>query len=190
MNLATANRVVAVTPSDSAYLTAIGWTTTTPQVQQTATAASLASNTLTLASSGLANGDILVFDSLGTITGTGFAINTELYVVGVSGDTFQIALTYGGSAIDLGGATTTLPSWRKTKTFNSAIRKTGFISVTTSGAYLILPAAHFDTDTTTVAPMGAQSVYIVAGVPYPVEVKKVFSTGSASASGIVLLTDL
>jgi hypothetical protein len=38
--------------------------------------------------------------------------------------------------------------------------------------------------------MGAQDVYIAAGVPFPVRVKKVFSTGSASASGIVLLTDL
>jgi hypothetical protein len=38
--------------------------------------------------------------------------------------------------------------------------------------------------------MGAQDVYIAAGVPYPVEVKKVFNTGSASESGIVLLTDL
>ena len=78
MNLSTANRVVAVTPSDTNYLTAIGWTTFNPQVQQTATAASLAANTLTLAGSGLANGDIIVFDSLGTITGTGLAINTEL----------------------------------------------------------------------------------------------------------------
>jgi hypothetical protein len=101
-----------------------------------------------------------------------------------------VSLTYSGSAIDLTGATTTLPSWRETKQFNSAIRKTGFISVTTSGTYRVLPAAHFDTNTTTVAPMGAQDVYIAAGVPYPVEVKKVFSTGSASASGIVLLTDL
>ena len=190
MNLSTANRVVAVTPSDTNYLTAIGWTTFNPQVQQTATAASLAANTLTLASSGLANGDIIVFDSLGTITGTGLAINTELFVVGVSGNDFQVSLTYAGSAIDLTGAITTLPSWRETKQFNSAIRKTGFISVTTSGTYRVLPAAHFDTNTTTVAPLGAQDVYIVAGVPYPVEVKKVFSTGSASASGIVLLTDL
>ena len=188
MNLSTANRVVAVTPSDTNYLTALTWVTEN-NAAQTATAASLAGNTLTLAGSGLANGDILVFDSLGTITGTGLAINKELYVVGVSGDDFQISLTYGGSAIDLTGTTTTLPSWRKTKGLQTA-RKTGFISVTTSGTYKVLPAASFDTDSITSADMFAQDVYIAAGLPYPVEVKKVFSSGAESTSGIVLLTDL
>lgn len=188
MNLSTASRIVAVTPSDTNYLTALTWVQEN-NAAQTATAASLAGNTLTLAGSGLANGDILVFDSLGTITGTGLAINTELYVVGVSGNNFQVSLTYGGSAIDLGGATTTLPSWRKTKDLQT-VRKTGFISVQTSGSYKILPAAHFDTDSTTSADMFAQDVYIAAGVPFPVEVKKVFNTGAASTSGIELLTDL
>lgn len=187
MNQSTAGRVVSVTPSDTNYLTAIEWVQEN-NTQQTATAADLSANTLTLASSGLANGDIIVFDSVGTITG--ISINVGYYIVGVSGNTFQVALTYGGSAIDLGGATTTLPSWRKTYDFQSAVRKVGFISVTTSGAYVVLPEDHFDTDSATVTPMGAQSIYIAAGIPYPVRVKKVFSTGSVSTSGIVLLTDL
>ena len=189
MNNSTAGRVVAVTPSDTNYITGIEFVVENNPIQ-TATAADLSANTLTLASSGLANGDIIQLTDLGTITGTGFVINSPLFVVGVSGNTFQVSLTYGGSAIDLGGATTTLPSWRKTYDFQSAVRKVGFLSVTTSGTYRILPEDHFDTDTTTIAPMGAQDVYIAAGVPYPVRVKNVLSTGSASASGIVLLTDL
>lgn len=189
MNNSTAGRVVAVTPSDTNYITGIEFVVENNAIQ-TATAADLTANTITLASNGLANGDIIQLTDLGTITGTGFVINSPLYVVGVSGNDFQLSLTYGGSAIDLTGATTTLPSWRKTYDFQSAVRKVGFISVTTSGVYRILPEDHFDTNTTTVAPMGAQDVYIAAGVPFPVRVKKVFSTGSASASGIVLLTDL
>lgn len=187
MNLSTAQRIVAVTPSDTNYITALTWVTEN-NAEQTATAASLAGNTLTLASSGLANGDIIQFTNVGTITG--ISLVALYYVVGVSGDTFQVALTYGGSAIDLGGATTTLPSWRKTQDLQTR-RKTGFLSVTTSGTYRVLPVSHFDTDTTTVADMGAQDIYIAAGAPCPVEVKKVFSTGTtASLSGIDLLTDL
>jgi hypothetical protein len=187
MNTSTAGRVVAVTPSDTNYITAIGWTPDYGN-DQTATTASLAGDTLTLASNGLANGDILLFSSVGTITG--ISVNIPYFVVGVSGNDFQVSLTYGGTAANLAGATTTLPTWRKQQDFQSAVQKVGFINVTTSGTYKVLPEDHFDTNTTTVAPMGAQDVYIAAGVPFPVRVKKVFSTGSASATGIVLLTDL
>lgn len=187
MNLSTAQRVVAVTPSDTANITAIGWTPF-QGTEFTPTAVNLSTETFTFTGHGLANGDIVVFTSLGTVTG--ISINVPYYVVGVSGADFQVSATYGGSAVNLGGATTTAPSLRETQQFQSAVPKTGFISVTTSGTYRILPVLHFDTNTTTVAPLGAQDVYIAAGVPFPVEVKKVFSTGSASTTGIVLLTDL
>lgn len=191
MNNSTSKRVIAVTPSDTNYITGLAWLPVYPSgsgglTVQTPTSATLASDLFTLASSGLANGDIIVFDSVGTITG--ISINTQYFIVGVSGNDFQISLTYGGSAVDLTGATTTMPTFRKVQTINT-VRKTGFINVTTSGTYRILPVDHFDTNTTTVASMGAQDVYIAAGVPFPVEVKKVFATGSASSSGIVLLSE-
>lgn len=191
MNNSTSKRVIAVTPSDTNYITGLAWLPVYPSgsgglTVQTPTSATLASDLFTLASSGLANGDIIVFDSVGTITG--ISINTQYYIVGVSGNDFQISLTYGGTAVDLTGATTTMPTFRKVQTINT-VRKTGFINVTTSGTYRILPVDHFDTNTTTVASMGAQDVYIVAGVPFPVEVKKVFATGSVSTSGIVLLSE-
>ena len=179
-----ANRCVAVTASDTDYITGFGWI---PEngTAQTPTSATIASDLFTQAGSGLANGDQIVIDSLGTITGTGLAINAVLFIVGVSGNNFQVALTYGGSAIDLGGANTTPITYRKVADFQSAMRLEGCISVTTSGTYRVLPAWSQDTDTTTVNGFGAQDVYIVAGVPYPLAVKKVFSTGSASTSGIV-----
>ncbi len=179
-----ANRSVAVTASDTNYITGIGWNTENG-AEQTPTSATIASDLFTLAGSGLANGDIITITSLGTITGTGLAVNANVYVVGVSGNNFQIALSYGGSAVDLGGANTTPISFRKIGDFQSSLRLVGCISVTTSGTYRVLPAWSQDTNTTTVADFGAQDVYIVAGVPYPMLVKKVFSTGSASTSGIV-----
>lgn len=180
------NRAVAVTPSDTNYLTGIGWYTVNG-AEQTPSSATIASDLFTLAGSGLVNGDIITPTALGTITGTGLAVNANLYVIGVSGDNFQVALSYGGAAIDLGGANTIPITFRKVGSFQSALRLTGCISVTTSGTYRVLPAWSQDTNTTTVADFGAQDVYIAAGAPYPMEVKKVFSTGSASASGITLI---
>ena len=182
--LSIANRVVAVTASDTDYITGIGWYSENGAVQ-TPTSATIASDLFTLASSGLVNGDIITITNMGTITGTGLAVNVNVYVVGVSGNDFKVALSYGGTAVDLGGANTTPISFRKVGDFQSALRLEGCISVTTSGTYRVLPTYSQDTNTTTVADFGAQDVYIVAGVPYPLAVKKVFSTGSASTSGIV-----
>jgi hypothetical protein len=191
MNFSTSKRVIAVTPSDTDYLTGIAWLINYPTgsagiTVQTPTSATLASDLFTLASSGLANGDIIVFNSVGSITG--ISINTQYYIVNVNGNDFKVSLTYGGTAVDLGGATTTMPTFQKEFTF-STVRKTGFINVTTSGTYRVLPVDHFDTNTTTIASMGAQDVYIAAGVPFPVEVKKVFSTGSSTSTGITLLSE-
>ncbi len=178
-----ANRSVPVTADDTSYITGFDWVLEngTPQ---TPTSATIASDLFTLAGNGLANGDQITIDSLGTITGTGLVVNAVLFVVGVSGDTFKLALTYGGTAIDLGGANTTPITYRKTADFVSAARLQGCICVSTSGVYRVLPTWCQDTNTTTVNGFGAQDVYIVAGVPFPMIVKKVFSTGSAATTGI------
>lgn len=179
MYQSTGGRVIPVTPSDTNYITSVQWTVESNEVQ-TATAVDLSANTLTLAGNGLANGDIIVPTNLGTVTGTGFAINQPLWAVGVSGNDFQVALSYGGSAIDLGGATTTLPSWKKSQDITSP-RSPGFLYVGGEGDVAILPEGHQDTNTTTEADMGVQ---ILSGVPagsfLPVKVKKVFSTGTTA----------
>ena len=186
-NLSTGTRIIAVTPSDTNYITGLTWVAENG-VQTTPTSVTIASDLFTLAGNGLANGDIIVPTALGTVTGTGLAINRQLYVVGVSGDDFQVSLTYGGSAINLGGADTTPITYVKAYDIQT-VRQEGFLSVGTSGVYRVLPVSHFDTNTTTVGDMVAQDIYIAAGAPCPVLVKKVFSTGSESATGCVIITN-
>ena len=56
-------------------------------------------NKFTLASHGFSNGDTIYFSSITTTTG--FSINTTYYIVGVSGNDFQISDTSGGNALAL-----------------------------------------------------------------------------------------
>lgn len=56
-------------------------------------------DTVTKNSHGLANGDVVVFQSITTTTG--ISINVRYYVVGATTNTFQVATTYGGSAVAL-----------------------------------------------------------------------------------------
>ena len=180
--LSTASRAVSVTPSNTNYLTALQWIPIDGSIQQ-ATAVDLGTETFTKATSGLANGDIIQFNSVGTVTG--ISINTEYYVINVSGDDFQVSLTYGGSAVALGGATTTLPTFRQVKDIITQ-RIVGYIYAAGAGNVNLLPADHFDTDTTTEADMGAQIVSFAAGEIKPIVCKKVFSTNT-TATGIKVL---
>jgi hypothetical protein len=58
-----------------------------------------ADNKFTLNGHGFSNGDTVYFSSITTTTG--FSINTTYYIVGVSGDDFQISATSGGAALVL-----------------------------------------------------------------------------------------
>lgn len=180
--LSTASRVAIVTPSDTNYLSKLEWDEVNLAPLQI-TSANLSTDTFTLAGSGLANGDIIVFNSVGTITG--ISINVPYYVIGVSGNNFQISVTYNGSAVDLTGATTTMPIFRETATFRNA-RAIGYIYAGTAGNINLLPADHFDTDSPTEAAMGAQIIAFAAGEIKPIVVKKVFAT-STTATNIKLL---
>jgi hypothetical protein len=72
-------------------------------------------NTFTKASHGLANGDKVKPTNVGAVTG--ITVNTEYYVVGVSGSAFQLALTLGGAAIDITYSTGTKPTFRLVATY-------------------------------------------------------------------------
>jgi hypothetical protein len=182
MAQSTGTRIVSVTADDTTYIVAAQWGVPTNTMIEP-TSVTLATDLFTLAGHGFSNGDIVVPQSLGTVTGTGLAINQPLFIVSVATDTFKVSLTFGGTAIDLGGAATTPCTFSKRQAYSLA-RVSGFLSVTTSGTYVVLPEAHFDTDTATEAIMGPRKVYIAAGAPYPCLVKKVFSTGSATTTGI------
>lgn len=183
--LSTGTRIVSVTADNTSYITAATWTPEN-NADFTPTSVTIASDIFTLAGNGLANGDILQVKAVGSVTGSGITLGNLLYVVNVAGNNFGVSLTFGGSAIDLGGANTTPCTLNKVQDYTDS-RQSGFISVTTSGTYRVLPEAHFDTDSTTVSSMGARDVYIVAGMPYPILIKKVFNTGSASTAGIVCI---
>lgn len=63
-------------------------------------------DTLTFNNHGLADGTRVSFSSLGTTTGV--STNTIYYVVGSTANTFQVALTAGGAAINLTGTNATM----------------------------------------------------------------------------------
>src|SRR3990172_3925347 len=79
------------------------------------TSMSAGADTFTLASHGLANGDKVRFNSVGAAGG--IAVNTTYYVVGVSGNDFQVSATYGGSAVNLTYTSGTLPNFLKMSTY-------------------------------------------------------------------------
>jgi surface protein len=98
----TAGSTVATTTSTTgitAGMIALG----TPAALTTARTATAdpGTDTVTLASHGLANGTKVSFSSLGTITGV--SLNFVYFVVNATTDTFQVATVAGGSAINLTG---------------------------------------------------------------------------------------
>lgn len=80
-----------------ALITHIGLLTATAITSVTGNATT---NLLTKSSHGLSNGNVVVLTLLGAGEGTGLYNNVPYFVVGVSGDDFQLAETAGGSAID------------------------------------------------------------------------------------------
>jgi hypothetical protein len=79
------------------YVTGIGTGITTGRT----VVSDVSADTLTLTAHGLVDGTLVSFSALGTTTGVS---NGVIYhVVGATADTFQIALTAGGAAIDLTG---------------------------------------------------------------------------------------
>lgn len=68
----------------------------------TVDAADLTANTITSGAHGLANGDrVIVFNVFGETIPGGLTEGAAYFVVGVTTDTFQVALTSGGAAVDL-----------------------------------------------------------------------------------------
>lgn len=71
----------------------------------------LTADTITMAGHGLANGDKVVFhtgNGASTTAPTNLTSGTMYYVVGVSGNDFQLSLTSGGAAINLAGTQASL----------------------------------------------------------------------------------
>lgn len=69
-------------------------------------AANATTNILTATGHPIATGDVVRLCNTGGALPAGLAINTNYYAIGVSGDTLQLSLTEGGSAIDITGTGT------------------------------------------------------------------------------------
>ncbi|NIR50001.1 hypothetical protein GWO43_16000 [candidate division KSB1 bacterium] len=63
----------------------------------------LTADTFTVSGHGLANADKVVFHTLGGTAPTGLTSGNTYFVVGVSGDDFQLESSVGGGAIDMSG---------------------------------------------------------------------------------------
>lgn len=65
-----------------------------------------ATNVITAVGHPYANGDAVQLTNSGGALPAGLAVNTDYYVIGVSGDTLQLSATVGGAAIDITGTDT------------------------------------------------------------------------------------
>jgi hypothetical protein len=170
---------VAVTASDSAYIT-----DSVRQVSIEApivfTSVNLSTEVLTKAAHGITNGAAVQVVDPGT---TNLSGTTMYYAIDVATDTLKLSTVVGGSAVNIGGAATTAPTLRVSERVVTA-RVEGCISVVGAGDVVVLPTGHLDTDTATLAVGGAVKYTLAAGQFLPVEVKKVFATGT-TATGIV-----
>ena len=186
MNSAIFTRAAQITKSDSANLTKQTLVPVATPTEVVADSVTVASDIITKASNGLANGDIVEITDLGTVTG--ITADTPYYVVGVTGDDFSLATHLGGSAINLTGADTTPPTFKKTFDITTS-PVTGAIYVGGAGDVIALPASHPDTNVTTVQSLGAQKFVCVAGQIIPGNFKKVFSTGTTATEMVLLFDD-
>jgi len=186
MNSAIFTHAAQITKSDSANLTKQTLVQVATPTAVVADSVTIASDIITKASNGLANGDVIQFTSLGTVTGISLA--TDYYIVGVSGNDFSVAVSLGGSVINLTGANTTPPTYQKTYDITTS-PVTGAIYVGGAGNVIALPATHPDTNVTTVQNLGAQKFVCVAGQIIPGNFKKVFSTGTTATEMVLLFDD-
>lgn len=186
MNSAIFTRAAQITKSDSANFSKQTLVPVDSPVAVVADSVTIASDIITKASNGLANGDIVELTSLGTVTGV--SLNTPYYVVGLAGDDFSLATNLGGSAINLTGANTTPPTYKKTFDITTS-PVTGAIYVGGAGDVIALPASHPDTNVTTVQSLGAQKFVCVAGQIIPGNFKKVFSTDTTATNMVLLFDD-
>jgi hypothetical protein len=67
-------------------------------------------DTITVTNHGLTNGTSIVFTTL--TTGSGLSTGTTYFVIGATANTFQVALTSGGSAVDITTADYTVATFR------------------------------------------------------------------------------
>lgn len=176
---ATAANSVVVTPSDTNYITAPMYKVSNDEAALVTTSIDLTTDTLTLNNHGLNDGDEVWVPNAGT---TNLSTTALYYVRDRAANTFKLAASIGGAAVDITGTTTTPPTVKVVRRLQT-VRVTGRLYIGGTGNVAILPEGHPDTNTTTEASNGVQ---IISGVPagtvLPIRVKKVFATGTTATN--------
>ena len=179
MNNLIGKNAVVVTPSDTAYITDAMAVQVTEPVK-TITSVAVASDLFTLVGHGLNTNDIIMFNSLGTVTGINLTSN--YWVIRIDADTFKITTTLSGTALDITGANTTAPTF--TRLFKrTTLAAGGALFVGVGGDIVVLPEGHPDTDIATPASRGAVLFKNVpSGSFLPMSIKKVFATNTTATN--------
>ena len=127
-------------------------------------------NKFTLASHGFSNGDTVYFSSITTTTG--FSINTTYYIVGVSGDDFQISDTSGGTALVLttdGSAQKTSVKSITVHTGGTGYAKNDVITITDGSGNTATITLNSYQAASLIAGIGAGTLSNDAGIEVPLE---------------------
>jgi len=167
-------RSVAVTPSDTLYITDKN---RTPVSDVAIGMTSFASDIITKVAHGFSEGDIVTPTNAGT---TNLVVGTKYYVLHLSADTFSLSETLGGAAFALGATLTTPPVLQRTSTLGSSHVVTGSLFCGGAGVVVCLPEGHLDTNDANPCIGGAQSFTVVAGQYLVGHFKKVFTTGTTA----------
>jgi hypothetical protein len=92
--------IAIVTPSDTNYITAPVYNVSNTEAPLVCTAVDLATDTLTRNTHGLNNGDEVVVPDAGT---TNLSTTALYYVRDSAANTFKLAASIGGAAVDITG---------------------------------------------------------------------------------------
>jgi hypothetical protein len=169
-------KATPVTKSDTDYITD-NVRTVSNETPIVTTSVDLDTDTITKVGHGLNNGDSVTIPIPGT---TDLQSVDPYYVINADADTFQLSISIGGAAVDIGGEDTTAPTVKCVSRLTAA-RVSGCLFIGGAGNVAVLPTDHPDTNTATEAKNGAIIFKAVAaGTILNIDVKKLFSTGTTA----------
>jgi len=175
-----------ITKSDTNYLTKTVYTAVSTDTAKTTTVVNAGTDTFTIVAHGWNNGDSVKCTVLGDCDG--IALNGEYFIVSKATDTFKLAASVGGTAIDVTATVTVFPVFIRLAT-QTTVAASGDIYVGVTGNVCALLADSPPTNVTTAVDLGAV-IYkgVPAGTILKGPFKKVFSTGT-TATDMLLITN-
>ena len=146
----------------------------------TATSVNSANDTITITSHPFSNGDQLIYSNEGGSQNIGLTDGTTYFVVSASGDTFKLAATSGGSAINLtsgGTESHTVRGFTATATATVSAGAITAITVTSGGSFYSSPPTLLITDAGATTPAS-----VLPALGYPVAAITLDNPGEGNSS--------